>query len=375
MSMNQHDSKSVAVICQLLRKVVDPAYAVDIGIIESADWKGVMRLASRQGVLAVIFDALSGLPGEVRPDQKILLPWIKSVVGYEKQYARHSDAVSELSAFYESHGIRMMLLKGWGLSLNYPHPDHRPCGDVDIWLYGDQERGDALLAAELDIHPVKSSHHTIFFYKGAEVENHITFIETDCHEDDGSEELIMKFAEESPVKVVSARGNSICLPSHNLNAYFLLRHSSAHFATESITLRHLLDWAFFVNKYHSQINWDQLYANAEKVNMHIFMDCQNAICVNELGFPAEHFPVRASRPALEKRIFMDILFPEFKDEAPPMRRNFLKYCYVKTRRNFANRWKYDITYKESFLSILFRFAWNRIRSPYSFADIMNKNKK
>lgn len=105
------------------------------------------------------------------------------------------------------------------------------------------------------------------------------------------------------------------------------------------------------------------------------MDCQNAICVNELGFPAEHFPVRICRPALEKRIFMDILFPEFTDEAPPMRRNFLKYCYVKTRRNFANRWKYDITYKESFLSILFRFAWNRIRSPYSFADIMNKNKK
>lgn len=108
--------------------------------------------------------------------------------------------------------------------------------------------------------------------------------------------------------------------------------------------------------------------------MHIFLDCQNAICVNELGFSPEHFPVRKSRPELEKRIFNDIISPEFNEDAPDMRQNFLKYCYVKTKRNFANKWKYDITYKESFYSILFRFAWNRIKSPYSFADIMDKNK-
>ena len=89
----------------------------------------------------------------------------------------------------------------------------------------------------------------------------------------------MKYAEEAPISVMSVKGNPILLPSADMNAYFLLRHSTAHFATEYISLRHLLDWAFFVDKYHSQINWDELYANAEKANMHIFLDCQNAICV------------------------------------------------------------------------------------------------
>ena len=73
--------------------------------------------------------------------------------------------------------------------MNYPKPNHRPCGDVDIWGYGDQEKADALLEKEKDIHPIKSSHHTIFNYE--DVENHITFIEVDCHEADGSEEVFI----------------------------------------------------------------------------------------------------------------------------------------------------------------------------------------
>jgi len=48
---------------------------------------------------------------------------------------------------------------------------------------------------------------------------------------------------------------------------------------------------------------------------------------------------------------------------------------VKTKRQFADKWKYDITYKESFWNILFRFAWNRIKSQYTFRDIVEKNNK
>lgn len=36
----------------------------------------------------------------------------------------------------------MMVLKGYGLSLNYLKPSHRPCGDIDIWLFGKQKEAD-----------------------------------------------------------------------------------------------------------------------------------------------------------------------------------------------------------------------------------------
>lgn len=39
----------------------------------------------------------------------------------------------------------MMVLKGYGLGKNYPAPNHRPCGDIDIWNFGRQEEVDALI--------------------------------------------------------------------------------------------------------------------------------------------------------------------------------------------------------------------------------------
>lgn len=368
------DSQTAAILCQLIRMVKEPSFQIKVSLLQTVVWQKIGNLASRQGVLAYILDAISLLPKENLPAKELLLQWIGETVAQENSYKNHAQAISELSAFYESHGIKMMLLKGWGLSLNYPHPNHRPTGDVDIWLYGDQERGDELLSKEKDIHPIKSSHHTIFFNKDVEVENHITFIEIDCHKPDGSEEVLLQYAKEPAIEVQGANGNTVLLPSPNLNAYFLLRHSSGHFATENITLRHLLDWGFFVEKYHGEIDWDALYANAKEKNMHVFLDCQNAICVNELGFPPDIFPIRERHPELEKRIFNDILYPEFQEIAPDMKKHFVKYCYVKTKRHLANKWKYDITYKEHFLSILSRFAWNRIKAPYSFSDMVNDRK-
>ncbi len=369
--ISQDDSFLARIACHLIRKVINPSYQIPLAEMKFVEWRKLRSFATRQGISAFIFDAVSELPEGIRPGQEVLIQWIGSVLMQEANYNRHANAISEISAFYASHDIKMMLLKGWGLSLNYPHPNHRPTGDMDIWLYGNQTKGDESLESEKGIHPIKSSHHTVFTFNGVEVENHITFIETDCHKPDGSEELLLKYATTEPaLEVAGMNGNKILLPSVNFNAYFLLRHSSAHFATENITLRHLLDWAFFVEKYHKDIDWDTLYANANAKNIHIFLDCQNAICVDKFGFPQNHFPVRTHRPKLKERVYNDILFPEFHDKAPNMRQNFAKYCYVKTKRHFANRWKYSITYRENFLSILVRFARNRLKSPYTYGDLV-----
>ena len=42
--------------------------------------------------------------------------------------------------------------------------------------------------------------------------------------------------------------DGVYFPSANFNGIFLISHASAHFAGNHITLRHLLDWALFVDK-------------------------------------------------------------------------------------------------------------------------------
>ena len=50
--------------------------------------------------------------------------------------------MSSLARFYNENGYRMMLLKGYACGLNWPNPKHRPYGDIDIWLFGNQAAAD-----------------------------------------------------------------------------------------------------------------------------------------------------------------------------------------------------------------------------------------
>ena len=47
-------------------------------------------------------------------------------VQMERQYIMYEEAVQRLSAFAIECGLHMVILKGYGLSLNYPVPAHRP---------------------------------------------------------------------------------------------------------------------------------------------------------------------------------------------------------------------------------------------------------
>lgn len=361
------------VVVNLIRIQVDHEFTYNYTLEQSINWKKVVLFAKRQGVNAILFDSIALLPDSLRPTKDLLLNWIGEVIAQENLYEHHKETIINLSDFFNRNGLKMMLLKGLGLSMNYPKPNHRPVGDVDIWLYGQQNQGDLVLSKELGITPIKSSHHTIFFFNNIEIENHITFIEADCHKADGIEELLLEYAKEQSCDVQANLGINVHLPSPNLNALFLLRHSSAHFSTDAITLRHLLDWGFFVQKWHKEIDWEALFHNAKERNIHIFLDCLNSICVNKLGFNRDCFPIKHSYPEIENRIYNDILYPEFSQASPNMRDNFIKYCFVKTKRLFINRWKYKITYKEHYISIFFRFALNRLKSPYSFIEMRKEH--
>ena len=52
----------------------------------SVDWKEVIGLARKQGVLAIAFDALEKVPAELRPSKNILLEWFGRVNTMEQVY-------------------------------------------------------------------------------------------------------------------------------------------------------------------------------------------------------------------------------------------------------------------------------------------------
>lgn len=151
------------------------------GSLTPSDWTEVMDFAFEQGVAGIAFEGGS-LAKAKQPDLKNLIEWYGQVEYLKKDYGMHREVIAKLASFYESCGLRMMLLKGYGLSQYWPVREHRPVGDVDVYLFGDWKRADRLVREKLGIEVDNGHHHhSVFGYEGVVVENHYDLINTKDH--------------------------------------------------------------------------------------------------------------------------------------------------------------------------------------------------
>lgn len=327
-------------------------------------WSTIKNLAEKQGLSAVVVDGIEQLPENQRPPKELLLEWIGEVLqNYWYRYNQYRSAIAELAGFYNSYGYKMMVIKGYACSLDWPKPKHRPCGDIDIWLFGKQKEADAVLAKERGIKVDESHHHhTVFDWQGFSVENHYDFVNVYAHKSSAELEKIFKELGQDDSHYVEVNGERVYLPSPNLHALFLLRHMVSHFAAAEITLRQVLDWAFFVEKHNKEVDLDWLTELLEKYHMKDFFNCINAICVEDLGFSPTLFPSVQFLPSMKDRVLNDILEPEYTAAEP---KGLFKRLVFKYRRWHGNAWKHALCYKESRLDSFLTGIWAKILKPSS----------
>lgn len=338
------------------------------------NWNEVQALAERQGLAAVLVDGIESLPDNQRPPKDLLLQWIGEVIqGYEYRYELYRRAIAELAGFYQEHGLKMMVLKGYACSLDWPKPEHRPCGDIDIWQFGKQKEGDALLEGfkfQDSSFKIDRSHHhhTVFNWKGFTVENHYDFVNVYAHKSSAELEKIFKELGTDDSIFVEIKDTStgsvtkVYLPSPNLHALFLIRHMVSHFAAAEISLRQVLDWAFFVEKHKDEVDWNWLLGVLDKYHMKDFFNLINAICVEDLGFSAVNFPTVQFLPELKERVLADILDPAYSTAEPASLFPRIVYKY---RRWQGNAWKQKLCYSESRWESFWTGIWNHVLKPSS----------
>lgn len=349
----------------LVRLGIGHASPEDSIVPEIGDWDELKSLADEQGVKAVILDGLNllELGKEVFP-KKVKLQWIGEVIhGYEDRYYHHLQAIAKMARFFNKHGIKMMVLKGFTCSLDWPHPAHRPCGDIDIWQFGEQQRADEILTCEMGIQVDSSHHHhTVFYWDDIMVENHYDFINVHHHKSNASLEKVFKDLGRDDTHFVVVDGEKVYLPSPDLHALFLLRHSMSHFAATEITVRHLLDWAFFVQAHAPEVNWKWLLGALDQFGMTELFHIFNAICVNDLGFSAQLFPLASVDAELKQRVLQEMLDPAIPNRKPTglIPRVVWKFCRWK-----GNGWKHRLCYNDSLWSAFWSGVWNHLLKPSS----------
>ena len=328
------------------------------------NWPEIKELAENHGLYAVVLDGIEKLPSNIRPPQEILLEWIGEVLqNYEYQYDQYCKAISELAGFYNLHGYRMMVLKGYACSFDWPKPSHRPCGDIDIWQFSKQKEADALIAREQGIEIDNSHHHhTVFNWHDFAVENHYDFINVYHHKSHAKLERIFKELASDDTHYVELHGEKVYLPSPNLHALFLLKHTMLHFVSGEITLRQLLDWAFFVERHTKEIDWNWLEKTLDEYGMMPLYQLFNAISVEDLGFSSQLFPSVQFNPSLKDKVLAEILLPDRVHNGNKV----LILRLVSTFRRWKDSaWKHKLCYKESMWSSFWYGVWGHLMKPAS----------
>lgn len=364
-----------------------PSLLSDSAVFENmveVDYVALHSVAIKHGVVAIVWDevlramAEGEIEAEQQPSRAVKMQWALAVEQVERRYSKQAQVIEKLARFFAEHDIKMVILKGYGLSLNYPVPNHRPCSDVDIWLFEEvqkpdgsitkrsaQQRADNLLREHFNIEiDEEKHHHTVFYVDGVMVENHYDFLNIHAHHSNRIIEQRLQQLTQQPMAQVAVGEATVYLPSADFHALFMLRHSASHFAAEKIALRHLLDWRYFVEKEQGQIDWNALKQIATETNMHRFLDSMNAICIDKLGLPAEFVPPFEREPKLVERVWREILQPEFS-EPQPKGAGYLKSWSYMFRRWWANRWKHRMVYNEGLAKTFFVQVWSHLLKPKS----------
>lgn len=336
---------------------------------EVMDWESIGVLAEEHGLPGIVWDGVDGLirqdvlTGERAIPRERMHDWFGTALYYEQRYEAYQEAIASLAEVLAAGGLRMMVLKGYALSLDYPVPAHRPCGDIDIWNFGRYQEADSLLARE---HGVKVDdshhHHTVFSWRGFSVENHYDIVNVHAHRSSAEMEKIFKELAQDDSCFVDVSGVRVYLPSANFHALFLLRHALSHFASTRLNLRQVLDWAFFVDKHFGEIDWSWLLSTLDRFHMTDFFNCLCRICVEDLGFEASIFHSGSVDPSLKNRVLNDILSPEFQGKEP---RGLVRRVWFKYRRWRANSWKNRLCYREGLLASFFVSVWAHLLKPSS----------
>ncbi|MBP5539055.1 MAG: nucleotidyltransferase family protein [Bacteroidales bacterium] len=272
--------------------------------------QAVYQLSQEQGFPSVVYDGLQRVfsQGEYTIGEELNYEWFGACLGAEMTYAAQEKTLSYLACFYRYYGMDMMLLKGFGLCPLYPVPNHRPLGDIDIWLFGDLEKGDRLLEEKLGIRVEKDKeHHTVFSVNGIMVENHYEFINLKSHWSNRLfHDALERLGRENPERIRVDRGE-LFLPSPTFNAVFLFRHLAQHYMGAGINFRQLADWVLFLKRDASKVDWPVLIDLVEKSGCKPFYRAVMGLSVHFFGLSPEHLPAFERAPQWEEQVVQDML--------------------------------------------------------------------
>ena len=330
----------------------------DYIMLPAKKWETIGNLAREQGVLGIMLDGVEklettpyGATRDLKANQK--LEWIGEVLQIEQRNLQQIAVMNDLSTKWRNNGYRVMVMKGQANATLYPKPEHRNPGDIDCYLFEHYSDGNNIARKEGGMVDESWYKHSVISYKGETFENHQYFVHT--REGKRSKELEKKLekaleVEESEFKQLTP---FTVVPPVQWTAMFLTYHACAHFLTEGLRLKQVLDWAMFLKAHQNAVNWGKFYAFCERYHLKIFAETMTAISCAYLGVEISNPDIVKDSVHTEK-VLNSILYDD--DYIYSESEGGWKEKWHIIRNLFHYRWKYEEICNESVWKQLWYYA-------------------
>lgn len=308
------------------------------------DWSEILEFSAIQGVFALVYDGLSGLSEMYRPPREILIQWELGVSKIEVRYDRQKERLRLLTGILYENGIKCMILKGIGISKLYPIPKHRECGDLDIWLFGDYDKGNRLMEESGIEVSYDSEKHSNFFFEGTPVENHQSFLNIKNGGSDAMLEPILRQLLEKD-KLLTLCDSKTFIPPISFSLLFLFKHAVNHFLASGIVLRHLCDWALLLQQC-TESEYQIFYETIRQHQLDKYAGIINTLALDMLGL-SQTKNLTTTDHFLTQKVWMAILKQQ-RINHEVIKRNLIQTILGKlnsARFLYQNRWKYSVINK------------------------------
>ena len=282
---------------------------------EFDDWGSVVRLAKSQSVLGIVGDVLLSdaelsqrIPIELKDKVK------KFVMANMVTHSLLNNTLVKVVSALRDNGVESVLLKGQGIARNYPRPELRQCGDIDLYVgIGKEEVVHDILAPiamKIDGKDCLyiNKHFHVTMAGGVEVEVHRY---TDNHLTEKLETIYQDASDKGVTEnlvVYDFLGTPVNTPADNFNAFYIFNHLFHHFITSGIGLRQFCDWMIFLHKHKGDIKLDYLEQLLNDMNLMMPWKAFGCVLVKMLGMPQGDFPFYDSHQERKaKRIIKRVL--------------------------------------------------------------------
>lgn len=252
------------------------------------DWREIADFFTKQSLDGLLPDAIASLPVSQQPPMAVKMPMIARQLQVERMNKRMNAELLAFTSELHRRAIPYILMKGQGVATQYPNPDHRACGDIDLYVPREYLNNvHCGLMAFGAIRDHENVHHVCYHVRGIVWELHHSI----CYfQKEKREQMFMHYVQramkKTPYYVTIDDGQVRVLPP-TINVILLLSHIVDHFYCEGIGLRQLCDYALLLYHKRAEINQSELVEMLDALALTRAYRVFGYICTHYLGMSKE----------------------------------------------------------------------------------------